>query len=354
MPPSLIPVLTPHGALRLEARDDEAPLDDAVAARLAAYFSRGDGHGLLHLGLAEAGTDLPPGLAFWRGFAMRFVRHALPVARGGERAAVCGRAIGAGRRRAADAGRRISDRANPRGGCGGGWRRRFALELAESGVSLRDFMAGADRRWRLVGRVHLNLAENRRDPDFPFAFMATYAASLGEQGGLRHAPLAQALRDYADDKRKLLELLEPVSHAAERLRLAEGDRRRRRDFPSAALDAQGRRCASSRRRDAWRRRALIVRMPASWRMNRPSRPEVEATVGSDAPSRVGAEQMLDFDMRVTLDGETLTREEIESLLDVDRRPRPAARKMGRDRPRAAEGDARALRGGGAARRAARG
>ena len=90
-------------------------------------------------------------------------------------------------------------------------------ELAESGLSLRDFLKNRNRRWRLVGRVHFNLAENRRDPEFPFAFMATYTSSLSANGELRHQPLGQALREYAGagDKAKLLQLLKPVQEAAE-------------------------------------------------------------------------------------------------------------------------------------------
>jgi hypothetical protein len=30
-----------------------------------------------------------------------------------------------------------------------------------------------------------------------------------------------------------------------------------------------------------------VRMPASWRMNRPARPQVKVTVGGNAPSQLG-------------------------------------------------------------------
>ena len=59
---------------------------------------------------------------------------------------------------------------------------------------------------------------------------------------------------------------------------------------------------------------LVVRMPASWPANRPSRPSVEATVGAKTPSLVGAGQVLDFKVDVTLDGEALTREEIERLV----------------------------------------
>ena len=73
MPRSLTSVLTPHGALRLEVCESEAPIEEAVAERLEERFARGPGHGLLQLGLSEAGTLLPPALAFSRSFAMCFV-----------------------------------------------------------------------------------------------------------------------------------------------------------------------------------------------------------------------------------------------------------------------------------------
>ena len=59
---------------------------------------------------------------------------------------------------------------------------------------------------------------------------------------------------------------------------------------------------------------LVIRMPANWRMNRPSRPSVEATVGATQPSVLGMDGLLDFRVEVSLDGETLTDAEIEALL----------------------------------------
>ena len=70
---SLAPVLTPHGVLRLEPAEDEFPLDADVANRLIESFAHDWGRGLLQLGAGEAGSRLPPALAFWRAFAMRFV-----------------------------------------------------------------------------------------------------------------------------------------------------------------------------------------------------------------------------------------------------------------------------------------
>jgi hypothetical protein len=48
-------------------------------------------------------------------------------------------------------------------------------------------------------------------------------------------------------------------------------------------------------------------MPAYWRMNRPSRPSVEATVGSTSPSVLGMDALLDFRVAIILAGKVLTR-----------------------------------------------
>jgi SNF2 family DNA or RNA helicase len=64
------------------------------------------------------------------------------------------------------------------------------------------------------------------------------------------------------------------------------------------------------------RAGVVVRMPATWRVGRPARAQVTATVGTRAPSKLGLEGLLDFNVSVTLDGETLTEAEIRSLLSA--------------------------------------
>jgi SNF2 family DNA or RNA helicase len=59
---------------------------------------------------------------------------------------------------------------------------------------------------------------------------------------------------------------------------------------------------------------VAVRMPASWRLNRPARPQVKATIGGRAPSQLGLDALLDFRMEVTLEGEKLSAAEIKRLL----------------------------------------
>ena len=94
----------------------------------------------------------------------------------------------------------------------------FAASLAGSGADLQTFLKNLNPAWNLVGRVHFNLAENRRDPEQPFAFMATYTTRLSAQAKAQHVPLGQALREYAGaaNRDALLSLLVPVQRAAER------------------------------------------------------------------------------------------------------------------------------------------
>ena len=319
MPRSLACLLTPHGALRLEAAEDDTAFDASVAERLEAAFRKGDGHGLLQLGLAEAGSRLPPDLAFWRAFAMRFVAA---VCTAGENAveAVYPSAPGE------EALKTLVEEAPPmRGGeyldagrLAALWEalaQAFEAERNESGLSVGAFLASRDSRWRQVGRVHLNLAENRKDAERPFAFLATYASSLAAHGALRHAPLGAALREYAGAgaNSELLKLLEPVSRAAESCAWLKAIVDSGEIFhPLRWTPSEAMRLLSDI--EPLEQAGVVVRMPAAWRAGRPSRPAVAATVGSNAPSQVGARQLLDFQVDVSLDGAPLTSEEIASLL----------------------------------------
>jgi len=62
------------------------------------------------------------------------------------------------------------------------------------------------------------------------------------------------------------------------------------------------------------RAGVTVRMPATWRASRPARPQVTATVGTRAPSKLGLDRLLDFSVEMTLDGERLSEQEIRMLL----------------------------------------
>lgn len=319
--------LTPHGHLVLEQADDVPGLDPTSAARLAGAFAQGTGPGLLQLGAGEVGQALPPAFAWWRGFAARYVTAlclhapdddaadgsaspALPAVSAPGSADLAALSLTAPMMPG-------SEYLTPEVllALWAEMEAAAATALAAADTDLQSFLKTLNPAWNLVGRVHFNLAENRRDPDFPFAFMATYTTQLSAQAKAQHVPLGQALRDYAGaaNRSKLLALLMPVQRAAEAcpwlrpmveagevlhpLCWAVGDAAQ---FLSSVpeLEAAG----------------VVVRMPASWPSNRPTRPRVTATVGARAPSAFGLDGLLDFRAEMTLDGERLTEVEVSALL----------------------------------------
>ena len=76
--------------------------------------------------------------------------------------------------------------------------------------------------WNAVGRVTFHLAANKRNPAYPFAFLATYTNRVSEQGEVQHVPLGRALEEYAGAKNRpaLAALLSPGQRAAEQSKLA--------------------------------------------------------------------------------------------------------------------------------------
>ncbi len=315
-----MPVLTPQGRLLLEPAEDAPALPPDLSHRLQESFARGSGHGLLQLGAAEVGTALPPAYGYWRELGARYV------------SAVCGRQDldeprthapippppGELEMLAAAAPPMLGAEYLTASVLEGLWNEigaAFQAELAESKTSLQEFLRRKSPAWNLVGRVHFNLAENRHDVEAPFAFLATYTTRLSAHANVQHLPLGRALTEYAGaaNRSRLLSLLVPVQRAAEQcpwlkamvdskeifhpLRWTPADAYQLlRDLPR--LEASG----------------VIVRVPGTWRANRPPRPQVSGHVGTKPPSGLGTDALLDFRLEVTLDGERLTAAEIERLL----------------------------------------
>ena len=61
----------------------------------------------------------------------------------------------------------------------------------------QEFLRSRNKAWNLVGRVHFNLAENRKDAEAPFAFLATYTHAPLGPGASRTPAAWPALREYA-------------------------------------------------------------------------------------------------------------------------------------------------------------
>ena len=187
--------------------------------------------------------------------------------------------------------------------------------------------------WRLVGRVTFHLAENKRDAERPFAFMATYATRLSAQARVQHLPLGKALQEYAGakDRATLLSLLTPIQKAAQRSALVKDLVETGSIYhPLAWTPREAYRFL--RDLPLFEESGLIVNVPDWWKAAKPPRPVVSVKVGEAAKSKLGVDALLEFSVGVTLDGETLTEEELAEAAAGFRRPGAAQGQMGRDRP----------------------
>jgi non-specific serine/threonine protein kinase len=313
--------ISPHGRLFVEVAADDTALDEVLSERIGQAFASGQAQGLLYLATRQLQSSLPPAFAFARDWGCRYLTRLchtpeivgtvelspVPVPSTAELTTI------------------VSNAPPMRGleylnvDCLAVWwsdlDKLVRLEVQASGHDAQTYLRQLNPVWRTVGRVTFHLAENKRDPENPFAFLATYATKLSAQGRVQHLPLGRALEEYvgAQNRSALLALLQPIQRAGEHSawvkELADSG-----DVYHPLAWAP---------RDAYRflqdipkmeEAGLIVRVPDWWKAARPPRPVVSVKVGDRAKSKMGVDALLDFSVNVSLDGESLSESELQSIL----------------------------------------
>jgi len=217
-------ILTPAGRLRLrEGETGETGISGAWMRKVAEAFSSCQAAGLFALAASRPDTSLSPSLSYWLDFASRYLTH---LCRTPESA---GHALDPIDPPTPNEIKALQDAAPPM--LGGeylnaalinhfwidldAWVRK---EIVSSALGLSAWMKKHAPIWQQVGRVCFHLAENKSDPKFPFAFLATYAPQLSRGGQVQYQPLGKALQEYAGQKNKkaLISLLSPVQAASGR------------------------------------------------------------------------------------------------------------------------------------------
>ena len=189
-------------------------------------------------------------------------------------------------------------------------------QVASSKQGLSGFLKQRAPLWHQVGRVCFHLAENRRDPDYPFAFMATYAPSLTTGARVQYQPLSKALREYAgaQNRQGLVKLLSPVQLAAEKSSFVR-DLVESGDIYQALAWSPREAYALLRDAPLLEECGLLVRLPDWWK-KRP-RPRVGITIGDRQQKKFDAAGMLDFDVQMALGDQQLSESEWRELMDAE-------------------------------------
>jgi non-specific serine/threonine protein kinase len=313
--------ITPSGHLLLIEPAQASEGLPGLSKEIVAAFAVDAPHGLLHLATSELQASLPPSLEYARSFARRLLTRLCQT-------------------HTDESPGDLAPTEPPTSAELGTWILQappmIGLEyLTEDALrswwidldhliheEIRGYSGGAQAylsaknpTWRLVGRVTFHLAENKRDPVHPFAFMATYTNSLSARGSVQHDPLGRALQQYAGakDRQALLRLLSPIQKAAERSDLV-------RELVESAEIYQPLRWSPRQAHrflqeiPLFEECGLIVRLPDWWKAQNRPRPVVSVRVDNRQGGGLGVDALLDFSVKVSLNGETLSADEIRELL----------------------------------------
>ncbi|MCR4414095.1 MAG: DEAD/DEAH box helicase [Thermoguttaceae bacterium] len=308
-----------------DAASDASPLPPSSAAdpgldRVVKAFAAGQAEGLWALATERFAGPLAPSVAFWRDFAGRYVTELchtpevagvalgpIPPPDAAELAAIVVNAppMQGAEYLAEEPLARLWSELDQ-------WVRREVAAFGE----LAEFLRQRAPLWHQVGRVCFHLAENRRDEANPFAFLATYAASVGAGGRIRYQPLSGALREFAGVKNKkaLLRLLSPIHAASQKSALVK-DLVESGDIyqPLAWTPREAYRFLQEA--PLFEECGIVVRLPDWWK-KRP-RPRITVTIGDRKQPSLGAEHLLDFRVQRALGDLELTEAEWRELMSAE-------------------------------------
>lgn len=311
--------LSPTGRLAVEPMPEQRPaVDEKWITRIETAFHASAAEGLVLLAGEAGGLALPPSPVYWRDFARLYLNRLCQTSGAGEGAAPVLDSP------AEDELAAFTQQAPPvRGGefLTAGLLGRLWKSLGEyihqqtEASGFAEWLKSLGPHWHAVGRVTFHLAENKRDPERPFAFLATYVHRLSEHGKPQHLPLGRALQEYAGAQHQaaLANLLEPVRRAAEGSTLVRELFESRRIFQPLAWTPNA---AHRFLRDipVLEQSGILVRLPDWWKAGKPARAQVKVRIGDQRKTGLGLDTLLDFSVDVALDGEPLTAEEWKQVM----------------------------------------
>ena len=352
--------LSPGGHLFVEPDEQAEPkLSPTAAARLTEAFAASGARGLEMLASEFLHEPLPPTFVFWRGLARRYFTAlchnpnldnaaGLIVTKPDENEWTA-----------------LAETAPPMKGLeyltsivlSRLWDELDAhvhAAIAQTSGGAAAYLKSCNPLWNAVGRVTFHLAENKRNPAYPFAFLATYTNRVSEQGKVQHLPLGRALEEYAGAKNRaaLAALLSPVQRAAEQSKLARQLLDSRAIFhPQVWRPDQA--FAFLQNIPLFEQSGLVVRIPDWWKAGRPPRPQVSVRIGEAKGNLLGKDSLLDFQVDIVAGGRTADGIGIEGHSAIHQRFGIAQRQMGRGGQGQASASARPLEESSIRRRAGR-
>ncbi len=312
-------VVLPGGTLHLEWVDtqDSIPKTSGLLQKeIFARFSSSGEPWLLFLGFSDAQTPLPPSLDYWRRFSGLFVgklcrtpdledlRHRvkIPLSEQEVRSHLAAAPLMIGAEYLQEELLQTQWKA---------LQRAFSSAIQAYKGSVEAFIRSFSPNAHLVGRVFFHLVENK-DPDYPFAFMATYTTRLDSRGKSKHLPLKHALEEYEKNDEKLLELLTTV-HLAETKSALIGELLESGELFHPLAWTSRDAFTFLKEIPLYEESGILCRIPNWWK-GRQSGVRLHFSLGEKKPSLAGLNAILSFHAQLYVGDVPISEEEARRLL----------------------------------------
>ena len=187
----------------------------------------------------------------------------------------------------------------------------FETDLEAADESVETYFKNKNEKLVTADRIYFHLVENRSE-DFPFAFLATYATRKEGEKKAVHTPLKNALLEFKDQQKKLMDLLATVSKVSESSAFLSQLMETGELFSPLKLN-QREAYTFLQEVPLYERAGVMCRIPDWWR-KKSAFPKISISLGDEEPAQVGMKAILSFRPEMFLGEDAITKEEVEALL----------------------------------------
>jgi len=189
--------------------------------------------------------------------------------------------------------------------------RTFSDEVSAFKGTVAAYIRQYRKDVHLAGRIYFHLVESKKE-EYPFAFLATYAAEVTREGKAPHLPLTHALSVYGTNSKKLLELLSTVQTASAKSSLVASLLDTGEIFHPLAWNAEDA-FTFLKEVPLYEESGILCRIPDWWR-KKSAGFSMQISIGNKPPPSLGMDALLDFKAELSFDGTPVSENELHALL----------------------------------------
>lgn len=190
----------------------------------------------------------------------------------------------------------------------------FEQEATSFEGTMQLYFEGLSQNLQTAQRIYFHLVENMYDEDNPFAFMATYATK-DQAGRVMHMPLAHALIEYKDHQEELLALLSSLNKVADGVEYIQYLMDTGELFHPIKLKVKEA-YSLLKAVPLIEKSGIKCRVPNWWKKHYSS-VHLNVSAGEKKPSFFGLQTLMELTPSLSINGYTLTSDDINSLLQQE-------------------------------------